>query len=317
MSLGSVPTEQDAAEIYAGVFGERVASVERFPTGLAHYVYDVRTERGRSVVVRLTRPEWRAAFVGASFWYRLLKPRGIPLPRLRYVDFGERQPFPVMIMERLPGTDLNGVYAGLSAEQKRRLADQIVGIQRIAGALPEGPGFGFARSYDDRSLEPSWRAVLEADLARSRRRIEAANAIDPEVVERLRRHLDRSERYFDRIRPTCFLDDTTTKNVIVHDGALSGIVDVDAACFGDPLLTPALTRLALLAQGHDADYVDYWLSALAVTDEQRAIVDLYTALMCVSFLSEIGQTFNTAAPRPADPARTERLLGLFDELLRP
>jgi len=33
----------------------------------------------------------------------------------------------------------------------------------------------------------------------------------------------------------CFLDDLTTKNVIVQDGVLQGVVDFDHVCYGDPL----------------------------------------------------------------------------------
>ena len=41
------------------------------------------------------------------------------------------------------------------------------------------------------------------------------------------------------VPPLPFLDDLTTKNVLVDGGRLSGVVDVDVVCFGDPLATPA------------------------------------------------------------------------------
>jgi hypothetical protein len=48
---------------------------------------------------------------------------------------------------------------------------------------------------------------------------------------------------FDRIAPTPFLHDTTTKNVIVtSEGHFSGIVDVDDLCLGDPRYPAALTQ---------------------------------------------------------------------------
>lgn len=45
------------------------------------------------------------------------------------------------------------------------------------------------------------------------------------------------DSYTSEVKPTPFLDDTTTKNVIINDGKLSGIVDVDYVNFGDHLLT--------------------------------------------------------------------------------
>ena len=52
-------------------------------------------------------------------------------------------------------------------------------------------------------------------------------AVDFAHVERVRRRMPQFAKYFFAVEPIAFLDDTTTRNVIVHDGDLSGIVDVD------------------------------------------------------------------------------------------
>ncbi len=188
---------------------------------------------------------------------------------------GTRHGFPVMIMERLPGTDLGHVYDRLSDDQKRRISAWVVDLQRRTATLPQGPGFGYAHSYDDPTLLPTWRDVLLASLERSRRRIESAGVVDVEVVERVESRLADFDDYLRRIEPIPFLHDTTTKNVIIDlqgNGAPSGsgIVDVDSICFGDPLFTLALTRMALLAHGHDTAYIDHWERHLNLTAEQHA-----------------------------------------------
>ena len=66
------------------------------------------------------------------------------------------------------------------------------------------------------------------------------------------------QAYFSAVRPTAFLGDITTKNVLVHEGKLSGIVDVDEICYGDPLFVVGLTHMALLAMGADTDYTTGW-----------------------------------------------------------
>ena len=113
------------------------------------------------------------------------------------------------------------------------------------------------------------------------------------------------------VTPRPFLHDTTTKNVMVHQGRLAGIVDIDELCFGDPLLTPGLTQMALLAAGLDTDYVVHWLELLAPSAEQRAVVDFYSAVFCADFLSEQGQSFNRTAATvsPAKIAALELILG--------
>ena len=311
------PTEQDAVAVVRRCLGAEVSAIERFPTGLANYVYDVRTADGRAVAIRMNRPGQGAQFAAAAYWYDQLAPRGVPLPRLLHYDAAPADGgFPFMISDRLPGRDLGTEYPSLSTAQKRALAARLAEIQRAVGRLPPGPGFGFARAYDDRSLHATWLDVLRADLERSRRRIQAVGVVAPEHVDRVTAKLPAYAAYFAGVAPRPFLDDTTTKNVLVHAGRLSGIVDVDCVCFGDGLLTVALTRMALLSRGYDTEYVDYWCAELGLGAEERAVLTLYTALFCVNFLSELGHQFNREQAEVIDRAEVARLLDILDALLQ-
>ena len=107
----------------------------------------------------------------------------------------------------------------------------------------------------------------------------------------------------------------TTKNVIIHEGRLSGIVDVDMVWFGDPLFPVGLTRMALLNLDYNPDYIGYWCEHLHLGGIQRQILTAYTALFCVNFMSEIGQKFNREDPITADPAQVEKFYSLLDKLL--
>lgn len=310
------PTADDAAAIVAMHFGTDIALVERFPTGLANYVYDVVTVDGRRVVARLQRRGAGCAFSGAVFWSQLLRPHGIPLPELYAHDLAPQDDgFPYMLLERLPGRDLQHVYPALSNEQKRRLAQRIAAIQRKVATLPRGRGYGYGASFDDPDLHPTWRDVLVASLERSRGRIEAASVVSTEWIDRVAERLPEIERYVAAVEPIPFLDDMTVKNVLVHNGELSGIVDVDWVCFGDPLFTVALTRMALLARRYDTAYIDFWVASLDLSSAQSAALTLYTALFCVDFLAELGHQFNQDEVTTVDPTEAERLLTILSDLL--
>ena len=118
---------------------------------------------------------------------------------------------------------------------------------------------------------------------------------------------------FARIAPRPFLDDVTTKNVIIDGGAVSGIVDVDWLGYDDALMTPALAKVSLIASGQSTEYVDMWCDELKLTDAQTDVFDAYTALHCFVLLSEIGVQFNNDEPQHTDDGRTARL---YDALLR-
>jgi aminoglycoside phosphotransferase (APT) family kinase protein len=120
--------------------------------------------------------------------------------------------------------------------------------------------------------------------------------------------LERLRPYFDEATATSFLDDTTTTNVLVSDGRLSGIVDVDEVCYGDPLFTLGLTQMLLMHAGHDLDYTTAWSHTLMLSEEQHQLVCSYEALFGMVFLGELGQQSNADVAAPVDPTVVSRLL---------
>ncbi len=310
------PTEQDAAAIVHAVLGQPVVTTRRFPTGLCHYVYEVVTD-SQQLVVRIARPDTHVFLAGGVYWSRLLRPMGLPLPTLVYADLEAKLvPFAFMLLERLPGTDLGHLYHTLTRDEKYAIASDIVRLQAQVSALPHRARFGYANSLREPPPYRTWIDVVHQSLDRSRQRIERAGIVDPGHVTRVRQHTAHFESYLAQVVPTAFLDDTTTKNVIVNYGRLSGVVDVDVVCYGDPLWTVGLTQMALLNQGADLDYITAWTELLHITDEQQAALQFYCAVFCVDFLGELGQVFNKDRVEPHDEAKLGRLISILDDLLR-
>ena len=243
----------------------------------------------------------------------MLRGLGLPLPELLHCGTSGATDY--MLLERLPGRDLGLVYPGLSRREKRAIAAEVARIQAIVATLGEGRGFGFVA--DPRAPIPhqSWTGVLVALVERARVRLDKARPIDPQRTSEVARAVERHAAYIAAVRPTPFLDDTTTKNVLIESGALSGIVDVDWICYGDPLLPVALTWAALAGEGLATDYVDDWCEVLELSTEQRTALALYRALFCLDLLSEAGHPFNRNEAIALDPARVERLSAALEDSL--
>ena len=86
------------------------------------------------------------------------------------------------------------------------------------------------------------------------------------------------------IRAIPFLWDASERNVIVYDGKITGIVDVDDICFGDPLLVLALTYTALENDGYDTLYTDYWAKALSLNKKAILRLEFYRLFYAVVFM---------------------------------
>jgi len=309
------PSAASASQIVRDVFGEEIASIARFPTGRCHYVFDVVAGSGRKIVVRIAEPQNRAYIEGGVYWSKLLRPMGVPLPRLLAADTEPR--FPYMILERLEGTDLGNIYSQLSSGQKQSIASRVNEMQQIVSVLASGNGFGYATSREQ-LLHRTWWDAIEELLVRSEKWIKGAGVVDPAIIGRLRGSADGLQDYFAQMRPTPFLDDLTTRNVIVADGELTGVVDIDEVCFGDPLFTPSLVRMSLLSSDFDTQYVEFLCPMDRLSRTQRRAFTFYTAHACVVFLSELGQQFNCDQTPEVTEAQIKKLRcildALFDEL---
>ncbi len=309
-------TSEEARETAGRILsslGRPASRLSRMPTGLCHHVFEAELAGGGSIVVRLGRPDTAAAIRGGVAWHGRLARAGVPVPAL--LAFSLEGDHPWMLLKRLPGRDLLFEYPSMTDPELRVLAAEMAAVQRKVAVLPRAHGYGFASDYGDPGLVRSWEEVVSKGLERSRRRLESSGACDPAVVDAVTRRLTAFRAEWERIEPVAFLDDATTKNVIVHRGRLSGIVDTDTVCFGDPLYTLGLTRMALLSAGLDTAYVDHWADCLGLDSAARARVELYTAVFCVDFLSELGQRFNRDDAAAADPAKKARLLDILDAQL--
>jgi aminoglycoside phosphotransferase (APT) family kinase protein len=312
-----IPSSSDAAIVVRSRLGYEATQVLRILTGLCHHVFSVTAADEQKFVVRIGTPATKRLLAGGIYWNQVLRPIGVPLPKILAADLEPLEiRFPFVILERMPGTDLGLIYQTLSSPEKLGIVSELVRIQKEVSELPEASTFGYAFSYSEPPEHQSWAAVVLAILGRARQRISRSNHPGFSHVERATRILGRHESYFAAIRPVAFLDDTTTKNVLVDQARLSGVVDVDQLCFGDPLLTIGLTRMALLADAHDVDYVEHWMNLLKLNAEQRKVVQAYTLLFCVDFMSELGQRFNRDEAPEFSSARFMRLNSVFESLAK-
>ena len=306
------------AALVRGALGEATKKVERFQTGLQHFVYDVALEGGDRVVARIAGPGPQAprAIASGMIWTRRLREIGVPVARVRHGSPSPPPPFrPFSILERLPGSDLGNIHSALSGIERKQIAEAVCDAQCRMGRLPAPPGCGYVLADQERAPCPSWPTFVARLLEAGRRAVERGGIVSLSGLPSLARRLGALEGYLAAVQPRLFFDDATTKNVIVSEGRLSGIVDVDSLCVGDPFLALGLTKTALLSLGEDSRYVDYQAVALDASAEERAAIDLYAAIFCVIFLGEHGQRFNRREPEPMDWPAIGRQRAALESLL--
>ena len=270
--------------------GAEPRTIERMPYGHFNVTYSVALDDGRELIVRTNRDP--PAMRGARHNLPILRGLGLPVPTL--LDAADTH----LILEKIPGRDLGFELPSMSEAQMARVAKQVVGFQRAAATLPAGEGYGW-RPIGEPGRFSTWTALIDHDLEKNLHR---TRELLPEHVEPdLLRRAHALQPYFDAVPPTPFLDDLTTKNVIVQDGQLRGIVDFDVICYGDPLYWLGLTRTAVLTHAPAKSFYVDELARLWGADEE--VVGFYSALFALDFMAEGG--------RNTRPETLERLLGLL------
>ncbi len=329
-------TESRVRALVAAVTGRPVRAVARMAYGHGSVTYRVDTDSGATVIVRTNSdPD---IYAGTLANLDALRGLGLSVPTVLHADLTlSRCPFAYVVTDAFPGRDLGFELARMTEAQMTRLAEQIVGFERQVSRLPPGSGYGFmpigaagghGRWIDAvRADQPSifaaggdvsggvsdgaggdvsdgaGRGVSDGAGGGAGRDLRADAAL-ADLIADVRSAVDRSAARLDLIEPICFLDDLTTKNVIVDDGVLQGVVDFDVVCHGDPMYWLALTQVAVLSDVGQAGrfYVDELTRLWAPSAFEQANLALYSALHAAEFLR-----WPDEFPTDAAVARRDRL----------
>jgi aminoglycoside phosphotransferase (APT) family kinase protein len=270
-------------ELISDRYGATPLDVRRLPNGFCNVTFEVELA-DRSLIVRTNvSPK---VLRGTERNLAILAELGLPVPRVEAADLSmSRCPFSYVVLGKIPGRDLRDELDAMTQPEMTALAERVVSFERLAGTLPEGRGFGWLPIGEAGGFS-SWAGVVEDKLARHLDSL--GDWVDSSLAVRFVARIAALRGYFDAVRPTSFLDDLTTKNVLVENGHLRGIVDFDVIGYGDPLLWLGLTQTAVVA-GHRLNagfYVHELCRLWPLRSEQRPILAFYSALFALDFACE-------------------------------
>ncbi len=290
LSSPNSATVGEVAALLERLFGATPAVLEQMSFGETSVTF------GASVGERplIVRTHWDPkTFSGTQRTLDALRGLGIAVPQVYAVDLSCRDVgFAYMITERFPGRDLRFEISSMTHSQLSALAEQIMDFERRASTLGSPGRYGYAPV----GAVPPHTTWLDAMASDARINSRVLLELQP-LLSAIERATERHAEYIRDVKSVCFLDDLTTKNVIVHDGKLSGVVDFDCVCYGDPLWHVALTKAAVAADVGDGylGYVDELCRYGAIGSDLSPIIDLYAAMHGIEFLHDQPQNTSEAA----------------------
>ena len=268
--------ENTISQLCMQCLSEIPQSIERCAVGQGNYVFIVECSE-KKYVVRCSSE--RNAYDSTVYWLEQLASIEIPVPKI--ISRGRFGEFEYLILSYFEGKDIGLVYSQLSDDDKKEIAKEIVHIQSQVAAL----------RLENVDPQWSWQSFIDDMLERAKERIAANGYFEVEKVDRLWKSAEKLEGYFSSIEPIAYLDDVSTKNLLIHNGRISGIIDIDWIGIGDKLTYVAMTNMALLNMECDTDYVKYILDEMLLNDIQKKAFLFYTLMFCVDFMGERGMQF--------------------------
>lgn len=291
--------QKTIVEIFEKEISTKVNKIERCGVGHGNYVYIISDETDK-YVIRCSEEE--RAYTDTIYWLTQLRKVNIPVPEI--IANGRYQNYDYVILSYIDGADLGIVYPALSDDEKHAIAREVVRIQNIVGTME-------LKEIDDNW---SWKRFIQDTLERARERIEKNGSFDTDKVERVWKMGESLQDYFRQIKPIAYLDDISTKNLLIHKGKVSGVIDVDWIGVGDRLTYAAMTNVALLNMEYDTDYVDHLLEEMNINQTERRAFIYYSLLFCVDFMGERGMQFGDKRIEVNDMV-IDRLNQIYDKLM--
>jgi hypothetical protein len=159
----------------------------------------------------------------------------------------------------------------------------------------------------------SWQDFVNEMLDRAQERMASNGYFDTGKVTQVREEMILLDGYFSKVKPVAYLDDISTKNLLIHNGKVSGVIDIDWMGVGDNLTFIAMTYVALKNMDCETDYVDYLLEERGCTEEEQRAFLFYCMMFCVDFMGERGMQFGDKKIEVND-AVIDRLNRIYEEL---
>lgn len=275
-----------------------VVQIERCSVGIANYVFIVSTA-SEKYILRCSKD--KNAYKDTVYWLKQLSVCEIPIPTVlmegTYMDVS------FVILSYIPGDDIGKVYSKLTDGEKRQIAKELVRIQRKVSEMDIPTDTGW-----------TWNCFVTETLDRAQERIRRNRYFDVRKVNIIKDLQHEMQEYLDNVRPIPYLDDVSTKNLLIHEGKLSGIIDIDWMGLGDMLTFVAMTKVALLNMDMDTQYIDYLLDEIHPSRVEYKAFVFYCLIFCVDFMGERGTQFLDKTI-PVNERIINRLNGIFDLLM--
>jgi aminoglycoside phosphotransferase (APT) family kinase protein len=225
-------------EIVRKATGSYPTEKQRIIKGEANEVHAIKIDSGLEVIVRINREsEAESRFQSESWAIEQSAKADVPVPRVLLVESLqlEDKSLGISVEERLPGVPLDELAKHTSVEELAEILQQAGALlSRVHSVKTEG--FGEIDKHG-RGEHASIAAIFSEESLSERVLLAAAQSasLDRNVLKRALRILCEFQKNCSPVSAHLLHGDFGPKHLLVESGKITGVIDFDNACGGDPV----------------------------------------------------------------------------------
>jgi aminoglycoside phosphotransferase (APT) family kinase protein len=225
-------------EIVRKVTGSSPIEKQRIIKGEANEVHAIKIEGSREVIVRINREsEAESRFQKERRAIELVAKAGVAVPRVLLVESLqlEGKSLGISVEERLPGVSLDELAMRMSSEE---LAETLQRAGTLLSQIHSVKTEGFGELNKDGRGEHASIAGIFAEKNLNEQRLLAAPRsayFDSNIVKRALHILREFQESNPPVAPHLLHGDFGPKHILIDGGQITGIIDFENACGGDPV----------------------------------------------------------------------------------
>lgn len=300
--------------IIADHFKEHPKFIRRMVIGISNEVYEVGLNE-KEVIVRLS--PYNRFLMGSHDHIPKFKALGIKVPEILAEDYSkDRIPLSYQILSKIQGQDLAEVIEFLSDKQLKALAKEVAHIFKMVKTIPASDKFGVIWGGGDDEISDSWTERMQIWIDESKQRGKKTGVMDSDLEALADNLFKRYRPYFDMVTPETYYGDICSKNIMIHSGIFSGLVDLDGLTQGDLLEAIGRIKLSWYGTPYGELYTNAIMDELCLTLEQRELVVMYALLNKISWTCENGIQFNQNTKAEVDQRKKQKDLEVIKKLAK-
>ncbi len=306
---------QQIEAISQKVWGQKPLKITRKTIGICNQVYEL--DFGDTAYI-LRMNMHKSLLYGTHKFLPLFKELGIKTPEIIAEDYSQTTfPFCYQILTKLPGQDLKLVIEDLNPEELKQVAGEVANIFKQFRSRPPQDDFGGLNGLDEESI-PNMLAVVQMQRAGIWEKNQKFQVLLPKSFDRLDELIADFRDYFLAVQPILYYDDLSAKNIMIHEGKFSGLVDLDFMRKGDYIEVLGAIRAVWYGEAFEKIYQEELIKLLELNETQQKVINLYAIIHLMMWTTEAGNSFNGNSSAEIDWSevhkKRDKILALYQEI---